>query len=135
MRSIAKLYLVDNGFPTIYGLKDLGYRMENVVAIELLRRKHYFNPLLNVYYWHDRQQREVDFVVTEGLKVKELIQVCYDVEDTNTKKREINALLRASKDVGCGNIHVITWDYEGVEDVEGKKVRFIPLWRWLLKAS
>ncbi|WP_457590700.1 ATP-binding protein [Geoglobus sp.] len=130
-RSIAKLYVVDNGFPTIYGLKDSGHRMENVVAIELLRRKHYFNPLLNVYYWHDRQQREVDFVVTEGLKVKELIQVCYDVEDINTKKREINALLKASKDVGCSNLYVITWDYEGVEDVEGKKVRFISLWKWL----
>ena len=135
MRSIAKLYVADNGFPTIYGLKDLGYRMENVVAIELLRRKHYFNPLLDVYYWHDRQQREVDFVVTEGFEVRDLIQVCYDVDDLNTKKREINALLKASKELGCKNLHVITWDYEGVEEVEGKKVEFTPLWKWLLKAS
>jgi len=135
MRSIAKLYVADNGFATIYGLKDLGCRMENVVAIELLRRKHYFNPLLDAYYWHDRQQREVDFVVTEGLEVKDLIQVCYDVEDFNTKKREVDALLRASREVGCRNLHVITWDYEGVEEVEGRMVRFIPLWKWLLKAS
>jgi len=68
MRSIAKLYLVDNGFPTIYGVKDSGYRMENVVAIELLRRKHYFNPLLEVCYWQDRGQREVDFVLKEGFE-------------------------------------------------------------------
>jgi len=135
MRSIAKLYVADNGFPTIYGLKDLEYRMENVVAIELLRRKHYFNPLLDVYYWHDRQQREVDFVVTEGFEVRDLIQVCYDVDDLNTKKREINALLKASRELGCKNLHVITWDYEGVEEVEGRKVEFTPLWKWLLKAS
>ncbi len=131
MRSIAKLYVVDNGFPTIHGLRDLGQRMENVVAVELLRRKHYFNPLLDVYYWHDRQQREVDFVVTEGFKVRELIQVCYDVEDINTRKREIDALLKASREVGCDSLYVITWDYEGIEDVEGKRVVFIPLWKWL----
>jgi len=134
MRSIAKLYVADNGFPTIYGLKDSGYRMENVVAIELLRRKHYFNPLLNVYYWHDRH-REVDFVVTEGFEARDLIQVCYDVEDLSTKKREINALLKASKEIGCKNLHIITWDYEGVKEMEGRKVEFTPLWRWLLKAS
>ena len=133
MRSIAKLYVIDSGFPTIYGLRDFGYRMENVVAVELLRRKHYFNPLLNIYYWHDRQQKEVDFVVTEGLDVKELIQVCYDVDDLNTKKREIGALLKASKELGCKSLHVITWDYESVENVERRKVRFIPLWKWLLK--
>ena len=58
--------MIDNGFPTIYGLEDVGFRMENVVAIELLRRKHYFNPALDVYYWQDRTRREVDFVVAEG---------------------------------------------------------------------
>ena len=131
LRSVAKLYVVDNGFPTIYGLKDLGHRMENVVAIEILRKKHYFNPLINVYYWLDRQQREVDFVVTEGFSVKELIQVCYDVDDLNTKKREVKALLNASKETGCKNLYVITWDYDDVEVVENKKVKFIPLWKWL----
>ena len=135
LRSVAKLYVVDNGFPTIYGLKDLGHRMENVVAIEILRKKHYFNPLINVYYWLDRQQREVDFVVTEGFSVKELIQVCYDVDDLNTKKREVKALLNASKETGCKNLYVITWDYDDVEVVDSKKVKFIPLWKWLYSKS
>ena len=100
-----------------------------------MRRKHYFNPLLDVYYWHDRQQREVDFVVREGFEVRDLIQVCYDVEDLSTKKREINALLKASKEIGCKNLHIITWDYEGVKEMEGRKVEITPLWRWFLKAS
>lgn len=130
-RSIAKLYIVDNGFPTIYGLKDLGQRMENIVAVELMRRKHYFNPLVDVYYWQDRQQREVDFVVTEGFEVKELIQVCYDIDDVNTRKREIASLLKASKELRCSELYVVTWDYEGVEEVEGRKVRFVPLWKFL----
>jgi hypothetical protein len=133
MRGISKMYVVDTGFPTIFGLKDSGYRMENAVAIELLRRKHYLNPLLNVYYWSDRQQKEVDFVVTEGLEVRKLIQVCYDIEELNIKKREVNALLKASKEIECSNLQVITWDYESIEDVKGKKIEFIPLWRWLFR--
>ncbi len=130
-KSVAKLYVIDNGFPTIYGVKDLGYRMENLVAIELLRRKHYFNPLLEVSYWQDRQQREVDFVIKEGFEVKELIQVCYNTDDINTREREIKALLKASENLRCNNLLVITQDYEGAENINGKRIKFIPLWKWL----
>ncbi len=135
MNSVAKLYLVDNGFPTIYGVKDEGYRMENLVAVELMRRKHYFNPLLGVYYWQDRQQREVDFVIKEGFEVKGLIQVCHDVDDLNTKEREVKALLKASEELGCNSLQIITRDYEGIEEVRRKKIRFVPLWKWLLGVS
>jgi hypothetical protein len=54
--------------------------------------------------------------------VRKLIQVCYSVEDFNTRWRVINALLKASKEVGCGNLNVITWDYEGIEEVERRIV-------------
>ena len=33
--------------------------------------------LLEIFYWKDYQQREVDFVTKEGLRIKELIQVTY----------------------------------------------------------
>jgi len=133
IRSVSKLYIVDNGFPRIYGQKDLGHRMENAVAVELLRRKHYFNPTVDVYYWHDRQQREVDFVVTEGFEVKELIQVCYDIDDMDTKKRETDAMIKASEILRCKNLKIITYDYQGTEVIKGKEIKFIPLWKWFLE--
>lgn len=40
MKSIAKLYLIDTGFASVYGVEDKGLRMENLVATELLRRKY-----------------------------------------------------------------------------------------------
>jgi len=46
IKIIPKFYMVDTGFPTIFGLKDMSRRMENVVAVELHRRKHYFYPRL-----------------------------------------------------------------------------------------
>ena len=132
MRSMAKLYLADNGFPTIYGISDLGRRMENIVALELIRRKYYLNPTIEIRYWLGKNNREVDFVQSEGFTVKELIQVCYDLTDIYTKKREVKSLIEASKELKCRNMKVITWNYENKEMVEGKKILYIPLWKWLL---
>ncbi len=134
MRSMPKLYVVDNGFPTVYGLKDVGRRMENLVAVELMRRKYYSHPTYEISYYLG-ENREVDFVVSEGQRVKELIQVCYDPTEVETKKREIKGLIHASKELKCKELKIITWDYEGEENVDGKKIKYVPLWRWLLRLS
>ena len=131
-----KVYCIDTGIIDAISFKStrqLGNLMENLVAIELQRRKSYLNPPSEIYYWKDYQQREVDFVVKEGSQVKELIQVCYDIDDPKTKKRELNALIKASKELSCKNLQVITWDYEAREEFKDKKIKYIPLWKWLLK--
>ncbi|MDW7728367.1 MAG: DUF4143 domain-containing protein, partial [Candidatus Methanoperedens sp.] len=127
-----KVYLTDLGFVTLYGMEDKGRRIENLVAIELFRKKHYTNPLLEIYFWKDYSGLEVDFAIKEGLKIKQLIQVCYDIDDITTRERELKALVKASKQMECDNLLVITWDYEDKEQFRGKKIEFIPLWRWLL---
>lgn len=130
-----KVYCVDAGLANALGFKiseRYGSLIENVVAIELLRRQS-LNRGLEVYYWKDSQQREVDFVLKGGLKVKQLLQVCYDVENYSVKERELNALTKASKDLRCKDLLVITWDYEAEEKVEGSRVKFTPLWKWLLE--
>ncbi|MCD6369875.1 MAG: ATP-binding protein [Thermoplasmata archaeon] len=125
-RSKAKNYLADVAFPTLYGMEHTGRRMENIVALELLRRKYYGDPRLEIGYYY-AGDKEVDFVVSRGFKVEELIQVSYDVEDPETGKRELRALDKAGEELRCKNKTVITWDYE-----EEGEVRFIPLWKWLL---
>ena len=133
MRTIPKLYLVDNGFPTLYGVRDEGFRIENLVALELLRRRYYWSPLMEIYYWQSRGN-EVDFVVKEGGRVRELIQVTLTL-DPDVKRRELSALVAASEALGCSNLKVITLDEEGVEEQDGKKVKVLSLWGWLLKRS
>ncbi|MFA4646383.1 ATP-binding protein [Pyrococcus kukulkanii] len=132
LRSQPKLYIADVGFATALGVRDVGYRIENIIAIELLRRKHYFEPRLEIYYWGD-ERGEVDFVVSLGGRVKELIQVSYAVDEPQTREREIRALLRASRVLNCPNLTIITWEEEGVKEINGKRVYFVPLWRWLFK--
>ena len=69
----------------------------------------------------------------EKENIKELIQVCYNIDSQKTKNRETRSLLKASDKLGCGNLSIITYDYEGKEEIEGKTVNFKPVWKWLLE--
>jgi len=131
-RSIPKIYLCDVGFATLQGVQDIGRRMENIVGLELLRRKEYFEPMIEIYYWKDTSGREVDFVIKMGQRIEELIQVCYDLDDPNTKSREFAGLLKASSELKCKNLSIITWETEGTKKFNGAEIKFVPLWKWLL---
>ncbi len=133
-QSLPKVYQIDNGYAAQMGMRfsqNVGRLMENTVAVELLRRRS-ISPLLEFFYWKDSSGKEVDFVIKKGEKVQELVQVCYDIENYNTKMRETSALVKASNKLACKNLRIITWDYEEKEKIRGKKVEYIPLWKWLL---
>jgi len=129
-----KLYSIDNILYTLLPKfsYDFGKLMENLVAIEFYRMK-FLNPFFEVYYWKDYQQREVDFVTKEDLRIKQLIQVTYASSREEIKSREIENLLRAGKELKCNNMLVITWNYEDEEKISKKKIVYKPLWKWLLE--
>ena len=129
--SMPKVYINDVGICNYSEFSEnTGRLMENLVFLEL--KKLELGNIIEVYYWKDYQQREVDFVVREGVKVRELIQVTYATGRDEIEKREIKGLLKASEELRCKNLSVITWDYEGEEGFKNRKIKFIPLWRWLL---
>ncbi len=137
LASNKKIYCIDNGFIQAKSFKaspDMGKLYENLVACKL--KKLEVDMKLKFYYWKNPQQEEVDFVIKEGLKVKQLIQVCFNVNDLNTKSREIRALIKAGKELKCKDLLIITEDTEKEEKAEwfGDKatIKFIPLWKWLL---
>ena len=125
--SISKMYLVDNGLLSLQGIQDYGRLIENIVFIELKRRSKG-----DLFYYKSTSGREIDFIIKEGKKVSELIQVCYMLDDFVTKERELKALLQGSEELKCDNLLIITWDYEAVEIVSGKNVRYVSLCKWLL---
>jgi predicted AAA+ superfamily ATPase len=129
-----KVYPIDTGLRNSISFKfskDEGRLYESIVAIELKRRNK------EIYYWKNKEQEEVDFVVKKGLKVDELIQVCSNLSEEEVKKREIKSLLKASKELKCRKLLVITKDKEGEENFElfgvKRKIKFVLLWRWLLE--
>ncbi len=127
-----KVYVCDLGFSRILGFsQDIGKKMENTVFLQLLRYLN-INPLTSIYFFKSMQSLEVDFVVKEGARIKQLIQVTYATGRDEVDKREIKSLLKASELLKCKDLLVLTWDYEAVEEIKKKKVKFIPLWKWLL---
>lgn len=130
-----KVYGIDTGLVNSVAFQfseNSGRLMENAVLIDLMRRKNYFKLFTDVYYWSDFTNREVDFVIKKGAKIIQLIQVCQDLTNIETKEREIRALLLASKELRCNNLLIITANEEKKEKIEGKKISYIPLWKWLL---
>jgi len=75
---------------------------------------------------------EVDFLIKEGSKIVQLIQVSFSISNVETKKREIKSLLKASEKLKCNDLVVITQDEEGEEKIKSKLVKIIPVWKWLL---
>lgn len=133
-KSPRKVYAIDTGLANVVGFKfsgNLGKIVENLVFLEL-KRKTYSNPWMKIYYWKSLTHEEVDFVVKENAEVKELIQVCLDVRDINTKKRETKALLKAMNEFNLKNGLIITEDFEGEENFGERKIRYVYLRRWLL---
>jgi len=134
-KSSRKVYAIDNGLSNTIGFRfseNIGRTMENIVATEL-KRKQTMHPELEVYYWKDYQQREVDFVLKERTQVKQVIQVTSNIEDINTKERELKSLSKAMDEFKLKKGLIITEDVEREEEVGGNKIVYMPLWKWLLK--
>jgi len=136
-----KLYCIDTGIINNVGYissPNMGRLMENLVAIELLRRKSYYNPNLEIFYFKTYEGHEVDFLIKEGLRIKQLIQVTYANSFDEIEHREIRALLHANElfKKHKPELICITWDYEDEKEIKwfGKRerIKFLPLWKWLL---
>ncbi len=130
MLSPRKVYAVDTGLINTVSFKfseNIGRLMENLVFLELLRRRSYKFSDDEIYYWRDAKG-EVDFVVKSENKVTQLIQVTYELNKENFE-REVASLLKASKELKCKELLLITWDQE---DTTKEGVKIIPLWKWLL---
>ncbi|BBL45520.1 AAA+ superfamily ATPase [Nanobdella aerobiophila] len=137
-KSPKKIYTIDTGFYTSLGYKvlpdNIGKLMENIVAIELFRRKSYYNKNLEIYYFKDYQQHEIDFLIKEGNNIKQLIQVSYINNYDEIDKREIRSLLKGYNLFKEYNpeLLIITWDYEDTKVIDNVNIKFVPLYKWLL---
>lgn len=133
-KSPRKMYAIDTGLCNAVGFRfseNFGRLAENIVFITL-KRKQALNPGMELFYWKDVHHREVDFVVKDGLKVKTLIQVCWNIQDEKVKNREFRSLKKAMRELNTSTATIITEETEGEEKLSDNKVKLIPLWKWLL---
>lgn len=125
-----KIYFVDHVLAKILGFRtseDRGRTLENIVFIELKRRGH------EIFYYNGT--KECDFVVREGARTQQVIQVCLELHDSSTNEREESGLIEAMDKFSLSEGLIITENEEGEKIVKknGKKYHIIikPIWKWL----
>lgn len=128
-----KCYVVDVAFPQVheggFSLENFGWKLENVVCLELLRRTKRQGG--DVFYFKEKTY-ECDFLVASGGKVEELVQVSYDISSPKTFKREVNGLVKAAEKFNCENLTLITFDNAEQIEIHGHKIRVVGATDWLL---
>ena len=130
-----KAYIVDTG---LQGNRDnalmpenIGWRLENIVYIELLRRCAY--NYMDIYYHKPAPRaKEIDFVVCDQNKAVELIQVAYEIDTPRAYDRETSSLVKASDTLSCSHLTLIAFSQTRDVEIEGKTIHIISALEWLL---
>jgi hypothetical protein len=123
-----KTYFIDNSLVLKLGFSfsaQSGRLMENLVFIELKRRGK------QVYY--HQGHTECDFVIREGARITEVVQVCYLFKEPGVADREIRGLTEAMAQYGLKRGTIITTDTEETLQHEGYTIRVVFAWRWMME--
>lgn len=134
----SKAYIVDPGLQNnrenAFAAENVGWRLENVVYIELLRRCAY--NFMDIFYFKETpRSKEVDFVVCNQDKAVELIQVAYDIDNDRTFKRETTSLVNASSALRCDKLTLIAFAPTRCVEVGDKRIQVVSAIEWLLQRS
>ena len=129
MQTERKIYFVDNGMHNAVAFKfskDNGKLLENAVFHQLKRQKK------EIYYFNEK--KEVDFVCKQGLKIVELINVCYNLQDRQTLLRETSALIEGMKYFKLKKSKIIVAEGERKQITEQNfDIEIIPFYQWALE--
>ena len=129
-----KSYAIDVAFmdkrENAFSGENLGWRLETVVYLELLRRKA--GTENDIYYYQGRSA-EADFVVCDSNKTLAVYQVSYDISNEKTRKREIKGCIAGAKATKCDNIFLITDHESEVIEEDGYSIQVVPIWEWLTR--
>ena len=129
-----KSYAIDVAFmdkrENAFSGENLGWRLETIVYLELLRRKA--GTENDIYYYQGRSA-EADFVVCDGNKTLAVYQVSYDISNNKTRKREIKGCIAGAKATKCDNLFLITDHESEVIEEDGYTIQVVPIWEWLTR--
>ena len=129
-----KSYAIDVAFmdkrENAFSGENLGWRLETIVYLELLRRKA--GTENDIYYYQGRSA-EADFVVCDANKTLAVYQVSHDISNKKTRKREIKGCIAGAKATKCDNLFLITDHESEVIEEDGYTIQVIPIWEWLTR--
>jgi len=121
-----KIYSIDNGLRNQVSFRfseDSGKLLENTVFLQLKRSGK------EVYYY--KNKRECDFLIKQKTKIVEAIQVT-DVLSAANRERELNGLIAAMESFNLKKGLIITRNQEEKFRSQGREIRVLPIYKWLL---
>lgn len=122
-----KYYFMDTGLLGLMLMDCSSAQLENLVAIELIRR---YGPE-KVFFFE--RNVEIDFYIPEEeLAIQVSLQVLDDIE---TRERETGAFVKLRNFIPGAKCLLITNSEEAELDCDGIHVSVIPIWKWLLDVS
>ncbi len=126
-----KIYFIDTGLISSITWQfsdNLGSLLENIVYLNL-RRKH----RNNLFFY--KEHTECDFIVFDKDRPTDLIQVCFDISNKDTFKREVSGLENAAEYFKIKRGKIITFDSysETFTTSNGIEIDTIPVYKWLLE--
>ena len=123
-----KVYVVDNGFVASKAFnlsENLGRLLENQVFIELLRKGYDIEK--SMFYYHSRNDKEVDFVLRKGTQIERLVQVCYDLSSPKTERREVDSIVECAGELKCSNLVIVTYNDKRTIEKDGYCIHVVPI--------
>lgn len=120
-----KIYAVDQGLITTFSTSsqfDLCSQLENAVFSHLRRQSS------DIFYYNTKDGKEVDFHIQNRDGTLELFQVSVSMKNPSTRKREVEGLQIAMKELGLSKGTIVTLDDDEV--IEG--IECIPAWKFFL---
>ena len=128
-KALKKIYAVDTGLANTISFRfseDKGRILETAVFLALKRQNK------EMYYYRTKNNKEVDFLMKQkGLKNK-LIQVCWDLTDEKTKKREIDNLNKAMEELRLDEGLILTYNTEDKVLIDEREITILPVYKWIL---
>jgi predicted AAA+ superfamily ATPase len=124
-----KIYPIDTGLAAEVGFSvspDLGRWMETAVFLALRRRSS------AIYYYKTPEGYEVDLYLPAE---RRLIQVAQNMNQPETRRRELRALESAMRSLEIDAGLVLTEDGEDPVEKEGRRIEIRPVAAWLLENS
>lgn len=127
--SLSKYYVVDFALAKSVLLpqsEEKGKALENAVYMHLAR---HLNENEQIYYFNEGA--ECDFVIANDEGVKELIQVCWELDEFNTP-RECGGLCAASAATGCKKASIVTCNQAQSIHYGDLQINVVAAWDFML---
>jgi predicted AAA+ superfamily ATPase len=122
-----KCFMIDPAIIRLIGFRtseDRGRLLENIVFLHL--------KMFGKEIFFHKEQKECDFITRKGNHIVEAIQVATHLSDPKVRKRELDGVLEAITAYDLKEGLILTENEEEIIEIEGYKIRVMPIWKWLL---